>query len=117
MPRLVGVERALRMCWTDEAVSGAEALEYGLVDRVVAGKLLHGALEFLRARLGAAKTHRATSERDELLAAGEAVAFLARGDTAAALRSRGCRRVGIFGEKDSEITGANGNPCAGDIAE
>src|SRR6266545_1747733 len=46
LPRLIGVERALDMITSGDPISSAEALALGLVDALVAGDLLAGAVEF-----------------------------------------------------------------------
>ncbi len=51
LPRLVGVEKAVEMCSLGQPVSAAEALQCGLVDRLIEGDLLEGALAFAREML------------------------------------------------------------------
>ncbi|WP_321472055.1 3-hydroxyacyl-CoA dehydrogenase NAD-binding domain-containing protein [uncultured Paludibaculum sp.] len=46
LPRLVGVEPAMRMCAFGEPIDAAEALALGLFDRIVEGDLLAGAVAF-----------------------------------------------------------------------
>ena len=46
LPRLAGVPKALEMCVTGDPVSAAEALQAGIVDRIVEGDLLQGAIAF-----------------------------------------------------------------------
>jgi 3-hydroxyacyl-CoA dehydrogenase len=46
LPRLAGVERALEMCVTGEPVPAAEAHRAGIVDRIIEGDLLQGAIAF-----------------------------------------------------------------------
>jgi 3-hydroxyacyl-CoA dehydrogenase len=48
LPRLAGVERALDMCVRGEPLGAREALDCGIVDRIVEGDLLDGAVEFAR---------------------------------------------------------------------
>ncbi|MBT4521853.1 MAG: 3-hydroxyacyl-CoA dehydrogenase, partial [Halieaceae bacterium] len=48
LPRVVGAEKALQMVTSGIPISAAEALETGLVDRVVDGDLRAGALAFAR---------------------------------------------------------------------
>jgi 3-hydroxyacyl-CoA dehydrogenase len=50
LPRLAGVERAARMCALGEPISAAEALAAGIVDHIVEGDLLPGAIAFARAQ-------------------------------------------------------------------
>ncbi len=46
LPRLVGVEKGLEMCVVGEPVSAAEAKSLGLIDEVIDGDLLDGAVAF-----------------------------------------------------------------------
>ncbi|MEH6589588.1 MAG: 3-hydroxyacyl-CoA dehydrogenase NAD-binding domain-containing protein [Halioglobus sp.] len=48
LPRVVGVEKALQMVTSGVPIGAAEALEHGLVDKIVDGDLLQGALAFTR---------------------------------------------------------------------
>ncbi len=45
LPRLAGLEAAFRICLSGEAVGAAEALELGIVDRVVEGDVVGASLE------------------------------------------------------------------------
>jgi 3-hydroxyacyl-CoA dehydrogenase len=65
LPRLAGIPKALEMCALGEPVGAREALQYGIVDRIVEGDLLEGALAF--AREIATKPFRKTRERNEKL--------------------------------------------------
>ena len=53
LPRLCGAALALEMCTDGKPLSAARALEEGIVDRVVDGDLLEGAIAFARARAAA----------------------------------------------------------------
>jgi len=46
LPRLAGVARALEMCVTGAPISAQEALAAGIIDRIVTGDLLEGAIAF-----------------------------------------------------------------------
>src|SRR5262245_21657979 len=48
LPRLAGVARAAEMCATGEPVKAADALQAGILDRIVDGDLLQGAVAFAR---------------------------------------------------------------------
>src|SRR5262249_12081496 len=48
LPRLAGLVRAAEMCANGEPVRAADALQAGILDRVVEGDLLPGALAFAR---------------------------------------------------------------------
>ena len=67
LPRLVGIERAIEMCISGKPMNATDALQAGLIDRVIEGDLAKGAIEFARcAGLG-----RKTRERDERLGSPE----------------------------------------------
>jgi 3-hydroxyacyl-CoA dehydrogenase len=61
LPRLVGVERAIDMCVTGRPLAAPDAAQAGLIDRVVEGNLLDGAIAF--ARDVAARPHPRTRDR------------------------------------------------------
>ncbi len=66
LPRLVGIERAIEMCVSGKPLKAGEALSAGLIDRVIEGDLLDGAIEFARQAPG-----RKTRERTERLGSPE----------------------------------------------
>jgi len=82
LPRLVGVERAIEMCTTGKPVSAKEAAQFGLIDRVIEGELLAGAVAFAREVPG--KPIPKTRERSEKLGAAEqnAMVFVAAREAA-----------------------------------
>jgi len=83
LPRLAGVAKAVEMCTTGNPVKAAEALQLGIIDRIIEGDLLAGAIAF--AREVAAKPARKTRERNEKLgnAAENAPIFAAARETVA----------------------------------
>jgi 3-hydroxyacyl-CoA dehydrogenase len=48
LPRLVGVAKAATMCATGDPISANEALQYGLIDKIIEGDLQQGAIAFVR---------------------------------------------------------------------
>jgi 3-hydroxyacyl-CoA dehydrogenase len=54
LPRLAGVAKAVEMCAAGDPIGAAEALQCGIVDQVVEGDLLQGALAFARTKIGTA---------------------------------------------------------------
>lgn len=48
LPRLVGVVKAVEMCAEGNPISAQDALQFGLVDRLIDGNLLPGAIAFAR---------------------------------------------------------------------
>jgi 3-hydroxyacyl-CoA dehydrogenase len=65
LPRLAGVAKAVEMCATGNPVKAEEALKFGIVDRIIDGDLLTGAIAF--AREVAARPAPKTRERNERL--------------------------------------------------
>jgi len=52
LPRLCGAAMAIEMCTAGKPVPAARALSAGIVDHVVSGNLLDGAVEFARSKAG-----------------------------------------------------------------
>jgi 3-hydroxyacyl-CoA dehydrogenase len=67
LPRLIGVEKAVEICTGGKPINAREALQIGILDRLIEGDLLGGAVGF--AREVAAKPVRKTRERNERLGA------------------------------------------------
>jgi 3-hydroxyacyl-CoA dehydrogenase len=65
LPRLVGVSKAIEMCTGGKPVKAAEALQLGLIDKIIEGDLLEGAIAFAREVAG--KPFRKTRDRVEKL--------------------------------------------------
>jgi 3-hydroxyacyl-CoA dehydrogenase len=65
LPRLAGVAKAVEMCMTGNPVKADEALKFGIIDRVIEGDLLAGAVKFAREVAG--KPAPKTRERNEKL--------------------------------------------------
>jgi 3-hydroxyacyl-CoA dehydrogenase len=83
LPRLAGVSKAVEMCVSGNPVNADEALKLGLVERIIEGDLLAGALVFAREVAG--KPAPKTRERNERLrnAAENTLIFSAARETAA----------------------------------
>ena len=75
LPRLVGVEKALDMCVTGKPLKARDAHAAGLIDRVVEGDLVEGAVRFAR-NVGVTTRVRKTRERSENLGTAEENAAL-----------------------------------------
>src|SRR5471032_1189413 len=69
LPRLTGVAKAVEMCADGNPVKAKEALALGIVDRLIDGDLLTGAVAFAREIAG--KPARKTRERNEKLGSAE----------------------------------------------
>jgi 3-hydroxyacyl-CoA dehydrogenase len=82
LPRLIGIAKAVEMCADGKPVSAREAATLGLIDRLIDGDLLAGAVAF--AREIAAKPAPKTRERTDKqgTAAENAAVFSAARDTA-----------------------------------
>ena len=82
LPRLAGVAKAVEMCMDGNPVKAPEAAKLGIVDRVIEGDLLAGAVAFAREIAG--RPAPKTRERNEKLgdAAENAAVFAAARDTA-----------------------------------
>src|SRR4051812_15559771 len=68
LPRLAGVARALEMCAFGEPIKAPAALESGIVDRIVEGDLLTGAIAFAREVVEKGEKPRKPRDRNEKLA-------------------------------------------------
>jgi 3-hydroxyacyl-CoA dehydrogenase len=76
LPRLAGVQKALDMLVTSKAISAEDAAAHGIVDEVVGGDLLAGAVAFLDRCLAAGGPYPVTSARHDRLGTPEANAPL-----------------------------------------
>ncbi|HVW84469.1 MAG TPA: 3-hydroxyacyl-CoA dehydrogenase NAD-binding domain-containing protein [Bryobacteraceae bacterium] len=72
LPRLAGAEIAVEMCALGEPVGAGQALEYGIVDRIVEGDLLAGAIAFAREVAGQPFT-KVRDRRQKILSVSPAV--------------------------------------------
>src|ERR1700688_4155025 len=52
LPRLAGVAKAVEMCTTGNPVKAEDALKFGIIDRIIDGDLLTGAVAFAREVVG-----------------------------------------------------------------
>jgi 3-hydroxyacyl-CoA dehydrogenase len=67
LPRLAGVAKATQMCADGAPIGAKEALEFGIVDRIVDGDLLQGAVAFLREKIASGEKPPKTRERNDKL--------------------------------------------------
>jgi 3-hydroxyacyl-CoA dehydrogenase len=74
LPRLAGVAAAVEMCAEGKPISAEQALKYGIVDRLIEGDLLTGALTFAREVAGKAVPK--TRERNDKLGTPEENALI-----------------------------------------
>jgi 3-hydroxyacyl-CoA dehydrogenase len=90
LPRLAGVAKAVEMCASGAPIDAREALKFGIVDRIVEGNLLTGAVAF--AREVADHPVRKTRERNEKLGnPTENALIISSARETAAKRHRGVR--------------------------
>ena len=90
LPRVAGVKAALDMITTGDFVGAAKAKELGIIDEIVAGDLLEGALGFAQSAAARGTSGRRIRERDEKLADGRGnAALFADYRTAVRKRARG----------------------------
>jgi 3-hydroxyacyl-CoA dehydrogenase len=66
LPRLCGVSLALEMCTEGKPVAAARAQEAGIIDAIIDGDLLDGALAFARARAAAGERRRTRDLDDKI---------------------------------------------------
>lgn len=69
LPRLVGIAKAVEMCQFGDPVKVPAAAQLGLIDRVIEGDLLEGAVQFAREIAGKAVTR--VRDRNEKLGSAE----------------------------------------------
>src|SRR5579864_6263406 len=69
LPRLAGVAKAVEMCAQGNSVPARQALDFGILDRIIEGDLLAGAIAFAREILR--KPAPKTRERNEKLGTAE----------------------------------------------
>lgn len=67
LPRLAGVAKATQMCVDGNPISAKEALSLGIVDRIVEGDLLTGAIAFVKEKIASGEKPPKTRERNEKL--------------------------------------------------
>jgi 3-hydroxyacyl-CoA dehydrogenase len=69
LPRLAGVAKAVEMCAEGNPISAEQALEFGIIDKLIEGDLLAGAIAFAQAIIG--KIIPKTRERNAKLGTAE----------------------------------------------
>ena len=88
LPRLAGVAKAVEMCMSGNPAKAEEALRFGIIDRIVEGDLLTGAVAFAREVAG--KPAPKTRERNEKLGnAADNAMIISSAREAAAKKQRG----------------------------
>jgi 3-hydroxyacyl-CoA dehydrogenase len=88
LPRLAGIAKAVEMCVGGNPVKADEALKFGIIDRIIDGDLLAGAVAFAREAIG--KPAPKTRERHEKLGnAGDNALIFSSAREMAAKKQRG----------------------------
>src|SRR5204862_5263100 len=67
LPRLAGVEKAVEMCAFGDPLKAKAALEFGIVDRIIEGDLLSGAIAFAREIIASGVTPQKSREKNDKL--------------------------------------------------
>jgi 3-hydroxyacyl-CoA dehydrogenase len=106
LPRLAGVARAIEMCVTGAPVKAPEALAAGIVDRIVEGDLLAGAIAFALEMADGGGPWAKTSERGEKLgsAVDNAGLFAAGREQAAKIRRNQTAPLKALGALEAATT-------------
>ena len=81
LPRLIGAREALRMIVSGDPIDANRARELGLIDEIIDGDLLSGAIAFAH-RVASSPAHPLASRRVATLAAADALFDAARADAA-----------------------------------
>src|SRR5438270_12412274 len=53
LPRLAGISKAVEMCAAGDPISATDAHQAGIIDQIIEGDLLQGAVAFARTKMGA----------------------------------------------------------------
>ncbi len=67
LPRLAGVAKAVQMCADGNPISAKDALAAGIIDSIVEGDLLSGAIAFVKEKIASGEQPPKTRERNEKL--------------------------------------------------
>ena len=67
LPRLAGVAKATQMCADGNPISAKDALAVGIIDSIVDGDLLSGAIAFVKEKIASGEQPPKTRERNEKL--------------------------------------------------
>lgn len=91
LPRLCGAATALEMCTDGKPVAAARALKEGILDHIVEGDLLEGAMRFARARASAGDRRKSRDLQDKISDRAGGVAACQAARAALAKTARGAR--------------------------
>jgi 3-hydroxyacyl-CoA dehydrogenase len=88
LPRLVGLAKAIEMCVSGKPIKAADALDAGLIDRIVEGDLGAGAAAFAREMAARSESHPKTRERRDKLPPASALPGMLAGGRELARKTR-----------------------------
>lgn len=103
LPRLIGLEPAYQMLVSGRSVDAARAYQIGLVDAVIDGDLIEGALAYLETQIASDERPRKTRELQIAGIEGAAGLFTQARKELAALRSKGRAAAAIIGCLESAL--------------
>ena len=88
LPRLVGVEKALEMCVSGRPITADDALRAGLIEAIVDGDLVTGAVSLAREKAGMSGPPPRTRDRQDKLPSADALPALLDAARALAAKTR-----------------------------
>src|SRR6266849_10254801 len=88
LPRLAGVAKAVEMCTQGNPIKAEEALKCGIIDRIIEGDLLTGAMAFAR-EVGGKPVPKTRERKEKLGVEGENAAIFAAARETARKKQRG----------------------------
>jgi 3-hydroxyacyl-CoA dehydrogenase len=91
LPRLCGAALALEMCTAGKPIAAARAQQAGIIDAVVDGDLLAGAIAFARARAAQGETRRTRDRSEQISDRAAAIAACQATRAAVAKTARGAK--------------------------
>ncbi|MCU1274275.1 MAG: peroxisomal bifunctional enzyme, partial [Bryobacterales bacterium] len=91
LPRLAGAAMALEMCTLGQHIPAGRALAEGIIDRIVQGDLLSGAIAFAREKAQSGGIRKARDRNEKLADTSEALAACARTRESLGKIARGAR--------------------------
>ena len=103
LPRLVGLEQAYQMLVSGRSVDAGRAHQIGLLDALIDGDLIEGALEYLETRIACDEPIRKTRERQIAGIEGAASLFARAREEVATLRAKAPAAAAIIGCLESAL--------------
>src|SRR5262245_46153951 len=91
LPRLCGVKTALELCTEGKPIAASRALAEGIIDQIVDGDLLDGAIAFATARAKSGERQKVRDRQDKLADRASALAAIEATRATLAKTARGAR--------------------------